>query len=210
MKVRFLLNMKIVLLFFMLFSYSFINAQEPLIEWQKTLGGQKMDMAKDMQLTPDGGYIVVGDIGGYFPEDLADEDVITELHGSEDIWVVKLDKDGNIQWQKTLGTSLSDNASSIQLTSDGGYIIAGETGEIFGYKAYFIKLDSRGNVSWEKISNELGSSHSVQQTSDGGYIAVGEYGITQFYIVKLNRDGDVLWTRVSESGAQAYSVCRAT
>lgn len=210
MKVRFLPDMKIVLLFFMLFNYSFINAQAPVIEWQKTLGGQKMDMAEDMQLTPDGGYIVVGQIGGYIPEDLADEDVITELHGSEDIWVVKLDKDGNIQWQKTLGTSLSDDAYSIQLTSDGGYIIAGRTGKIFEYKAYFIKLDSTGNVSWEKTSNELGPSRSVQQTSDGGYIAVGEYGSAQFYIVKLNIDGDVLWKRISESAAKVYSVCGAT
>ena len=88
--------------------------------WQKTVGGFRNDVAYSIYQTRDRGCIVAGwtesrdkNISGY--------------HGAEDFWIVKLDRNGNIQWQRSLGGSKDDVAYSVQQTSDGGYIVAGYT-----------------------------------------------------------------------------------
>ena len=105
-------------------------------------------------------------------------------------------------WQKTYGGSNLDWASSIQQTTDGGYIVAGWT-ESFGagnMDFYIIKLDSNGNKVWEKTygGSENDVAYSIQQTSDGGYIvAGGTYsfgaGSADFYIIKLDSNGNKVW-----------------
>ena len=94
--------------------------QAPNIEWQKCLGGNSWDRAYSVQQTSDDGYIVAG------YTDSNDGDV-SGYHGGGDVWVVKLDRYGNIKWQKALGGSYDDKAYSVQQTSDGGYIVAGST-----------------------------------------------------------------------------------
>jgi hypothetical protein len=88
------------------------------ITWQKSLGGSNRDEAKSIQQTTDGGYIVAG----YSYSINGD---VTGNHGGFDSWVVKLNSSGNITWQKSLGGSENDEATSIQQTTDGGYIVAG-------------------------------------------------------------------------------------
>jgi hypothetical protein len=88
------------------------------IEWQKSLGGSNSDQARSIQQTNDGGYIVTGE------SDSNDGDV-SGNHGSQDIWVVKLNITGTIEWQKSLGGTESESTFSIQQTNDGGFIVAG-------------------------------------------------------------------------------------
>jgi len=89
------------------------------IEWQKTLGGSAQDIAYSIKKTSDNGFV----IGGATKSN--DHDV-TGLHGSDnDYWVVKLKPNGDIYWQKAIGGTGNDVATSLQQTSDGGYIIAG-------------------------------------------------------------------------------------
>ena len=95
-------------------------AQEPIIEWEKSLGGTGYDAAQSIQQISDGGYIVAG----YSTSNDGD---VTNNNGSYDYWIVKLDLGGNAIWQKSMGGSLSDIASSIQQTTDGGYIVAGSS-----------------------------------------------------------------------------------
>ena len=97
-----------------------IYAQAPEIQWQKSLGGLRDDKAYSIQQTSDGGYIVAGDT-------YSNNGDVSGNHGSWDYWVVKLTSSGVIQWQKCLGGSSNDQASSIQQTSDGGFIVAGGT-----------------------------------------------------------------------------------
>jgi hypothetical protein len=89
--------------------------------WDKTLGGSSGDDAYSIIQTSDGGYIVAG----YSRSN--DVDISDGNNGSEDYWIVKLDATGNKVWDKTLGGASEDYASSIQQTSDGGYIVAGTT-----------------------------------------------------------------------------------
>ncbi len=92
---------------------------QPAIQWQRSLGGSAADWAYSIQQTADEGYIVAG------WSDSHDGDVTGNCGFSRDCWVVKLNSSGDIQWQKSLGGSSSDEANSIQQTSDGGYIVAG-------------------------------------------------------------------------------------
>ena len=112
------------------------------LQWQKCLGGSRDDSAHSIQQTSDGGYIVAGFT------DSNDGDV-SGNHGGWDVWVVKLNSTGSLQWQKCLGGSDFDYAYSIQQTSDGGYIVAGGTysndGDVSGNHGdmdfWVVKLD---------------------------------------------------------------------
>lgn len=159
------------------------------IQWQKTYGGSRPDRASSIQQTNDGGYIIAG--GSY-----SDDGDVTEHHGSiyyEDCWIVKLDAQGNIEWQKSLGGSNNnENASSIQQTTDGGYIIAGHTQSSDG--GWVVKLNALGKIQWQKELGEHDATNSIQQTTDKGYIiAGGNYG--DYWIIKLSAAGEIQWKK---------------
>jgi len=149
------------------------------IEWQKSLGGTDAEYGADVEATPDGGCIIVGSSGSF------DGDV-TGNKGGGDGWIVKLDVNGDIEWERTVGGSLSDNLSGVSLTADGGYIAVGITssddgdvtgfhGGFFGNNIWAIKLDSLGNIEWTNCYGGTSSEYSreIWQTSDGGFILLG-------------------------------------
>src|SRR3990167_857904 len=165
-------------------------APTELAFWAKTYGGRGQDYAYSIQQTSDGGYIVAG-MGDTFDFD-------------KDLWVLKLNSDGTVAWQKAYrGDDIS--ASFIQQTSDGGYIVLGVIFNDATRKKYFLvlKLNSDGTVAWQqKAYGETGYEYanSIQQTSDGGYIMAG-IGIdfdridSDFLVLKLNSDGTVVWQK---------------
>jgi len=118
------------------------------IQWEKSLGGSAVDGIYSIKLTKEGGYIGAGFSSS------TDGDV-SGCHGEDDMWIVKLNTVGNIEWQKCLGGSQSENANSIALTSDDGYAIAGfstsNDGDVTGYHggqdAWIVKLAAVNNVS---------------------------------------------------------------
>jgi hypothetical protein len=164
------------------------------VQWQKTYGGTILDRASSIQQTSEGGYIVAGWTRSFGAGDC-------------DAWVLKLDSNGNVQWQKTYGSTQSDRTSSIQQTSEGGYIVAGYTDSFGGASTYgdawILKLDGNGNVQWQKTyDTNAGSAYSIQQTSDGGYIVAGTYLFHPYdvpyddaWVMKLDGDGNVQWQK---------------
>ena len=112
------------------------------IQWQKSLGGSNEEIARSIQPTTDGGYIVTGSAK-------SNNGDVTGNHGGQDAWVIKLSNNGAIQWQKSFGGSDNDFANSIQHTTDGGYIVAGQAisnnGDVSGNHgatdAWVIKLE---------------------------------------------------------------------
>jgi hypothetical protein len=90
------------------------------MEWERSYGGSGTDYADAIQQTSDSGYIVAGSSNS------TDGDV-TGSHGGYDYWILKLSSAGAIEWQNTFGGSNDEFATSIQQTSDSGYIVAGLT-----------------------------------------------------------------------------------
>ncbi|MDO6518467.1 fibronectin type III domain-containing protein [Zobellia uliginosa] len=180
-----------------------------LLVWESPLGGAAFDIAKSVEQTSDGGYIVAGysesidgDVGGNY--------------GEKDYWVVKLDALGDLVWEKHLGGSLEDYAYDIHQTTDQGYIVAGysessdfDVSANHGNKDYWIvKLDTSGEITWEVNlgSSSVDTAYAIEQTSDQGYIIAGSAGTTDFdvsgptnggfldyWIVKLNSSGELRW-----------------
>ncbi len=161
-------------------------------QWAKTYGGSESDAARSIQQTIDGGYIVAGSTSSFGA-------------GESDIWILKLSSDGDIEWQKTYGGSNDDGyATCIQQTSDGGYIIAGNTFS-FGdeIEIWVFKLTSAGDIEWQKTYGG-GEANSIQQTSDGGYIVAGKAS-GDICIFKLTSAGDIEWQKIY-GGGEANSI----
>ena len=146
-----------------------------------------IETANAMAPTSDGGYVVAG---------------WTESFGAgqDDVWVLKLDSLGNVQWQKTYGGPEEDWAYAIAPTSDGGYVVAGVTGS-FGAgegDVWVLKLDGLGNVQWQKTYGGTGGdwAYAIAPTSDGGYVVAGVTGSfgagsQDVWILKLGADGSI-------------------
>lgn len=117
--------------------------------------------ASSVQETSDGGYILAGVIGP------------VNSSGKE-AWLIKTDKNGNGQWNKTFGGKGNDGASSVQQTADGGYILAGSPTDEGAQDAWLIKTDTNGNEQWNLTFGGKFNAYSVAQTADGGYIMAGD------------------------------------
>jgi len=127
-------------------------------------------------------------------------------------------------WQKTFGTPDLERGTSVQQTSDGGYITAGYTcitceGEIIESDGYLVKTNSKGNLQWEKrlgVGTDIVFGYSVQQTNDGGFIFAGEKTITNekttAYLAKTNASGSIQWEKTfgGEYDNWAYCVQQTT
>ncbi len=129
------------------------------IQWEKTYGGSDQDLANCIQQTTDGGYIVAG-------RSRSTNGDVTGNHGMDDYWIVKLSSTGALQWQKSFGGSSNDAATSIQQTTDGGYIVAGYSnsfdGDITSSRGmndyWMVKLTSTGTMVWQKSFGGTSSS----------------------------------------------------
>lgn len=111
------------------FCLSELNAQAPAIQWQNSFGGNLPDVAAASGTTTDGGYIVSGYVNSNNGDVSGHHGTFNGCFASEcsDYWLTKIDATGAIQWSQTLGGTRIDQASTVQQTSDGGYLIAGFT-----------------------------------------------------------------------------------
>lgn len=185
--------------------------QTPSVQWQKYYGGNNDDVAYDIELTKDGGYIIAG---GSFSR----SGDVTDNYGEMDCWIVKIDSLGNLQWQKNYGGTDYDEATSIRQTKDGGYIVAGRSsstdydrkGAIAqNYEDFWVfKINSNGVLLWKKsIGGNAGdAANCIELTKDGGYLTCGNscsyisghHGYaccSDGLISKLSNSGTVQWQK---------------
>lgn len=160
-------------------------------QWYKFFGGMNIDKAYSVKETPDSGLVMAGytnsmGLGGY------------------DVYVIRTDRFGDTLWTRTYGGADWDFAYSIDLTGDGGYIVAGGTyssgtgnGDV-----YLLKIDSAGDTVWTKTHGGPNDdeARSVVATSDGGYVLTGStksFGDINgdIYIIKTTSIGDTMWTK---------------
>ncbi len=204
---------KITLLVVLLSTFA-IYAQDPNILWQRTIGGNQVEYFNDIKQTPDGGYI----FGGSSRSDISGEK--TEIsNGHLDMWVIKTNSVGEIEWQNSIGGSAPDDFHSIELTPDGGYILAGESSsDISGDKTenskgfddyWIVKLDASGNVEWDKTigGSDLDWFPQIRVTVDGYYICGESFsnisgdktenskGENDYWLLKLDNSGNIIFQK---------------
>jgi len=170
-----------------------------VIEWQKSYGGSEDDEFHSIRQTSDGGYI----LAGYTKSNDGD---ITDLKGVGDLWLVKINSFGTIEWQKTLGGSNDDRAHNISTTTDGGYIIAGASMSIDGdlsdnnglIGSWIVKINSTGSIEWNITYGDSYNlmSDYITQTNDGGYISSMYSGYSGSGIIKFNSTGSIEWQKI--------------
>ncbi len=179
------------------------------IEWEKTFAINNTHTIVSTQRTKDGGYIIAGYTNPYFDVNIPQND---------DYWVLKMDVNGNTQWEKTFGGSGADQLAVLLQTDDGGYLMGGTSNSgVSGDKSepsrgwtdyWVVKLDANGTKVWDKTIGSNGQDvlTAVEQTGDGGYV-VGGYswsgpsgdrtgpfrGEYDYWVVKLNASGAIEW-----------------
>jgi hypothetical protein len=175
------------------------------IEWNQTYGGSGIDIAHSVVETSDGGYTIAG---------------YTSSFGFErNVWLVKTDVSGNVEWSQRYGGSDGEDAYSLVATSDGGYAIAGYAisfaDEGTGRDFLLIKTDAYGNIEWNRTYGGRLSewAYSVVETSDEGYAIAGYTtssgaGLNDFWLVKTDDSGNMEWNQTYGSPyiEEAYAV----
>ena len=172
------------------------------IQWQKCIGGIYNDEARHITQTADGGYILSG-------RTRSNGGQVSGNHGQYDAWLVKLDNNGVIEWQKCIGGSDQDEFYRAKPAEDGGYIAIGSTGSSNGdiVNAYggqdvlITKVDSSGNLLWVYTYGVEGydTGRDVVQNEDGSFIIAGSSNSSNLIvdidavIIKLSNDGELIW-----------------
>lgn len=152
------------------------TTNEKAIALSKTFGGSLEEKIGGVVKTNDGGMIVVG-------HTKSNDGDIVKVNDNIDIWLIKIDSQGNKEWSKTIGGSKNDYGTGIIATNDGNFIISGYSessdGDVpgnFGLHDFFVaKIDGSGGIIWSKNYGFTGHDHAhkIIQTRDGGYFVVG-------------------------------------
>ena len=157
--------------------------------WERTYGTIYNDCGYSVKETNDSGYVIVGYTTSSYT-------VNSDTVLAPDVWLIRVDRDGNLLWTKTYRGYDSEYGYSVDQTSDGGYIIVGYTSsfETGGCDVWLLKTDTNGDTLWTRTyggtKNDLG--YSVDQTSEGGYIIAGyteSYGPAGYDVLLLKVSG---------------------
>ena len=212
----------LILISFLTIDYASGESKGNTITWDKTFGGSNEDMGFSIIQTEEGGYAITGykildrekrkDTWraklGYI--ELTEEK-------KQDIWIIKLDKNGNMEWDEVFGENGADLANSIIQARDGGYAVAGFIWTIYAGKQdiWIMKLGENGNTEWEKTfdKDENDEAYSIIQTKDEGYAVAGSTGVrvwreTNCWVIKLDAKGNMEWeNNFGETGwDEIYSI----
>jgi hypothetical protein len=185
------------------------------VVWQKNYGGTNLELFEMALETQDGGFLLAG-------ETQSNNGIVVGNDGGQDLWVVKIDSIGNIEWQKCLGGTSIETGSKIVRNNNNGYLVFGHAdsnnGDLAGIKPirgldwWVVNLTATGNILWSKIyggSNSESASDFIQ-CLDGNYILTGSSSsidgnvsngwngagsITIGWVVKIDTLGNIIWEK---------------
>ena len=182
-----------------------------IVEWRKCLGGTSFDIPVAAVYQNQSLTIIAntwsynGDVSGY--------------HGAGDIWVVKLDGNGNILWQKTLGGSDTEQAMDIIALNGGGYAICGSTqstngdvtGNQYGGNLWVFRLDENGALQWQKALGGYGQeairTAKIIESSNGSLLIGSETSSNNGDVSGNNGGFDAWVSRLSAGGSLVWQKC---
>lgn len=179
------------------------------LQWRGYFGGTNNDRAHAVVQSDDGGFVMTG-----FSE--SNDFDISSTQGSYDFWMVKIDSNGNLLWERSFGGSGIEISYDIAKTSDGGYVITGNTfstdGDIAKNKGesdiWLVKVDKDGKMIWEHTYGGSGfdAAQAVIASKNGGYFIVGNskstnkdttanYGENDIWLIKTDASGNLVWQK---------------
>ena len=198
-------------------------------QWQRTIGGSGQEQLSAAFPTSDGGYILGGSSSSEkSPEIKGARDPFGKWEdgfGNLDLWAVKLDSRGKIEWQRTIGGQYADQLRSVIQTRDGGYLLAGysnspesgnKTEKCYGEGDFFVvKLDKDGATEWQKAYGGEGDDqpYALLEAQDGNFILAGNSNSgttgnknasnrkgTDFWMLKIDTAGEIIWQQTYDIG----------
>ena len=186
--------------FLFILEFFFMNciifSQAPDTLWTRTVSlYSERNIAYSVVESSDNGYVLTGRT--------------EDINSNSDVFLIKFDTNGELAWEHFWGTNYEECGYSLQQTSDGGFIITGNS----AYSRLLLKTDSEGDSLWMKsihIPGGLQCGYSVQQTDDGGYITIGataQYNYGNVLLMKTNGKGDTLWTEQIPEGINGIGRC---
>ncbi|PKH49593.1 hypothetical protein CXF68_02300 [Tenacibaculum sp. Bg11-29] len=192
--------------------------KNPTLDFVKTLGGTKNEVARSVVQTSDNGYVVLG-----FTQSIDGDVSTTKTNVQYDYWVLKFDKNDKLLWQKTYGGSKDEKAYQIIKTNDNGFAIIGynksNDGDLSANKGFediwILKLNSNGDILWKTNTGFSGTDKgfSIIQTNDNGFFVGSLLDVTasgglgnarsaarrhaggDYWGIKLNSSGNIEWRK---------------
>jgi len=153
--------------------------------WERTYGGEGWDFLHSVTERPDGGYVLTGE-------------TYSSGAGSNDVWVIRIDADGDVVWERTYGGAGSDFGRQVQLTED-GFIVAGATTIAEDQDAWLLNIADNGDTLWTSVQGGDSSDYAlaVTRTMSGGFAAVGSTRswstFNEAYHFKVDDAGELVW-----------------
>jgi len=168
-------------------------------DWSYTYGGGDYEEGYSVQQTADSGYMVAGskDMG----------------YGNYNFYLIKTFANGITDWSRLYGGDSYDHCTSAQQTSDGGYILFGESDSYISNTCLAVKTDSLGDTLWTRVYHRSNGDYgwSVDLTTDGGFI-FGGYSNNpgyrdDYWFVRTDANGDTLWMKTVGHGDDQRAYC---
>ncbi len=161
------------------------------VQWQKTYGGNKLDMGWSVLELKDKGYLLHGC-------------TLSKDTTNQDIYLLRLDLSGNIIWEKTYGSKKDERTTNLLTLADGNYLLIGERiiQDTVDRDSYLLKLDTSGNIIWEKTFGGPRNERTYYgaETNQGDYLITGSIlpynnGKADILLLKISREGDLIWSQ---------------
>jgi hypothetical protein len=159
------------------------------ILWQKYYSKENINYGVAIYQTPDNGYMLFANI--------------TTKKKKSDIYLIKINWEGLVLWDKTIGEELDDRIYAVKPTKDEGFILCGQTDSFTNQKedAFLLKMDISGNVEWQKVFGKQGTDLAKDciQTEDNGFAFIGSsinnQGLLQIFMTKTDAQGNQIWQK---------------
>lgn len=188
-------------------------SEQGQLEWQKTIGGRYYDVLRSIHQTEDGGYI----LGGYSNSIASGEKSEVNL-GEGDFWIVKLNQEGDLDWERTIGGDKDDELVTLLPTEDHGFLLGGSSNSGIsnlkqvensnGVDWWIVKIDEQGEIQWQKTYDIALNDIlvGITKTQDGDYLLSGyaiaeryneseDEGIEDYVVIKIDTEGKELWRK---------------
>ena len=197
------------------------------LSWQKNFGFLGSDYGTTLLETNDNGYLITG-VLDVTASNGQGNSRSTQKHAGGNIWAIKLNNSGDLEWSKYYGGSSTDIPLGVVKTIDNGFIIAGSSdsadGDITnnkgGYDFWILKIEANGTVVWGKNfgGSEIDEASAITQTNDGNFIVVGDTrssdkdvsksnGAADLWMLKISQEGVLIWEKTF--GGTSFDVGRS-